>query len=116
MADRLGGPCQSADELRRRYHTANAQLKQAARSAIIPIGALAIGAARQRALLFKVLADAHDVSCQLLRGQHWAGDEDAAVNVVRIDGRDWVVDLVRAPGRLTGITEQMEQAGKHGNC
>ena len=70
------------------------------RSAVILLGRLSVGSARHRALLFKLLADAGGIACQLVRGGYLPGCEDQAFNLVTLDGKDWVVDLVVAPGRL----------------
>jgi hypothetical protein len=100
VADRLGGPYASPERLARAHAAASGAVKAAARSAIVPLGQLQIGAGRHRALLFKVLADALGMPCALLRGASYCGDEDAAAVVVRVDGAEWQVDLVCEPGNL----------------
>ena len=65
------------------------------------LGRLGIGAARHRALLFKMLADSLSIRCQLLMGRYLkAMGEDVAMNLVVVDGKDVLVDLVHSPGRL----------------
>jgi hypothetical protein len=100
VADRLGGTYASPERLARAHAAASGAVKAAARSPIVPLGQLQIGAGRHRALLFKVLADALGIPCALLRGASYAGDEDTAVAVVRAEGAEWQVDLVAEPGRL----------------
>lgn len=57
------------------------------RSVVIPLGNLKYGAARHRALLFKLLADSLNIRCQLRRGDPAGADEDMAVNAVMLDGK-----------------------------
>lgn len=68
--------------------------------AAIPLGALKVGSARHRALLFKLLADALGLPCQLQRDQR-GGADDQAYNIVKIESDEFTVDLVTDPGHLT---------------
>ena len=45
-----------------------------AASVVVPIGLLAMGAARHRALLFKVLADELGMPCRILKGRRLPGE------------------------------------------
>lgn len=45
----------------------------AAASVVVPIGLLAMGAARHRALLYKVLADELGMPCRILKGRRLPG-------------------------------------------
>ena len=72
VADQLGGRC-SFQELAQRYAPAAADLKARTGSLVLPLGALPVGLARHRALLFKALADASELPCQLLRGPSYLG-------------------------------------------
>ena len=73
VANQLGGRCSYA-ELSQRYHPMAAALKAKRRSLTLPIGALTVGLARHRALLFKSLADASELPCRLLRGRFYLGE------------------------------------------
>jgi hypothetical protein len=97
---RLGGPAETRAQLGERYAAGVAPLKATARSPVIAIGALPTGDLRHRALLFKALAPGVGVRCRLLRGERWTGSEDGAVCAVSVEGREWVVDLVKEPGAL----------------
>ena len=72
VADQLGGRCSYA-ELSHRYAPVAAALKARRDSIALPIGALSVGLARHRALLFKALADASELPCRLLRGKFYLG-------------------------------------------
>ena len=72
VADKLGGRCSFA-ECAVLWAAAAACLKAQRNSVVLPLGALPVGLARHRALLFKALADANDLPCQLLRGPSYLG-------------------------------------------
>jgi hypothetical protein len=97
---RLGGPADTRAQLGERYSAGVAALKATARSPVIAIGALPTGDLRHRALLFKALAPGVGVRCRLLRGERWTGSEDGAAVAVCVEGKEWVVDLVKEPGAL----------------
>ena len=67
MSDHMGG-ARDYESLSKAYSEFQAQLKDRLQSRILPIGALSVGLARHRALLFKTLADACELPCRLLRG------------------------------------------------
>ncbi len=123
VAGVMGGVAASEDALRRSYRAATAQLTQTCRSPIMPLGALALGTARHRALLFKVLGDALGVSVRVLRGaaagagSSGMADEDAAAAFVKVDGRQYQIDLLAEPGKLTAVQQESQgsnvsQAGR----
>ncbi len=64
VASHMGGRSNHA-ALSRRYAQARREQR---RGLVVPIGALSVGLARHRALLFKALADACELPCRMLRG------------------------------------------------
>ncbi len=62
------GGARDYESLSSAYSEFQGQLKDRLQSRILPIGALSVGLARHRALLFKTLADACELPCRLLRG------------------------------------------------
>ena len=62
------GGASSYESLSAAYAAFQGQLKDGLQSRILPIGSLAVGLPRHRALLFKTLADACELPCRLLRG------------------------------------------------
>lgn len=98
----MGGEARSSQELAPKWRDASRNLKRDHRGIVIPLGELRVGQLRHRALLFKVLADAVQVQCRLLRdgrdGAGPAGDNVGAL--VRVGGEDYIVDVMRKPGRL----------------
>ena len=67
VSEHMGGAMES-HSLSQAYTAFQAQLKDRLQSCILPIGSLAVGLPRHRALLFKTLADACELPCCLLRG------------------------------------------------
>ena len=67
VSEHMGG-AMDHHSLSQAYTAFQAQLKDRLQSRILPIGSLAIGLPRHRALLFKTLADACELPCCLLRG------------------------------------------------
>ncbi|KAF2588092.1 hypothetical protein F2Q70_00038768 [Brassica cretica] len=53
------------------------------KAAMNTCGFINIGLSRHRALLFKVLADSVRLPCRLVKGYHYLGNEDDAVNTIR---------------------------------
>ncbi len=68
---------------------------------MVPLGDLPVGLYRHRALLFKVLADSIELPCRLVRAIHNVapGGVLKAAALVRVDGKEMMVDLMRSPGR-----------------
>ncbi|KAM7278834.1 hypothetical protein ACFE04_005968 [Oxalis oulophora] len=99
VSDFMGGPVADPDNILRAWQNLSYRLKATLGSMVLPIGSLTIGLARHRALLFKVLADSVGLPCRLVKGQQYTGSDDAAVNFVKIDdGREYIVDVMAAPG------------------
>ncbi|KAK9808194.1 hypothetical protein WJX73_007130 [Symbiochloris irregularis] len=115
VANQLGGRCSYA-ELSQRYSPVASALKARLGSLALPIGALSVGLARHRSLLFKTLADASELPCRLLRGRFYLGAAgctgDAAIVMVRVNGREVMVDLVADPGTVYPVVpDSIPQAG-----
>ena len=67
VSEHMGG-AMDHHSLSQAYTAFQARLKDRLQSRILPIGSLAVGLPRHRALLFKTLADACELPCCLLRG------------------------------------------------
>ena len=96
---KLGGRCQTAEEaadLRERWLAESRAVRRRLGSMVVPLGELRVGLSRQRALLFKVLADAINIECQLIKNSFfgWSrrADPGGCVAVVRCSGVEYVVD------------------------
>ncbi|CAN6464879.1 unnamed protein product [Victoria cruziana] len=77
------------------------RLRSSLNTNFLPIGCSNVGLSRHRALLFKVIADSVGIPCRLVKGSHYIGIDDGAVNLIRTeDGREFLVDLMGAPGAL----------------
>ncbi|EXC10340.1 Serine/threonine-protein kinase [Morus notabilis] len=97
----MGGPVKDANVMLARWMERSMELRTSLHTSVFPIGSITIGLSRHRALLFKVLADNIKMSCRLLKGSHYTGVEDDAVNVLKLeDEREFLVDLMAAPGTL----------------
>jgi tRNA A-37 threonylcarbamoyl transferase component Bud32 len=49
----------------------------------------------------QILADSVGIPCKLVKGSNYTGDEDDAVNIIKVDKeREFLVDLMAAPGTL----------------
>ncbi|XP_031090520.1 probable serine/threonine-protein kinase SIS8 isoform X3 [Ipomoea triloba] len=112
VSDHMGGPVVDPDNMLIAWKNLSYKLKKTHGSMVLPLGSLTIGLARHRALLFKVLADSVGVPCRLVKGQQYTGSDDVAMNFVKIDdGREYIVDLMAAPGALI----PSDTAGGHGD-
>ncbi|CAL5186657.1 unnamed protein product [Lathyrus oleraceus] len=100
VADYMGGPVGNPESLSKAWRSLSYSLKTTLGSMVLPLGSLTIGLARHRALLFKVLADRLSIPSRLVKGQQYTGSDDAAINFVKIDGREYIVDLMADPGTL----------------
>ncbi|PNH03484.1 Serine/threonine-protein kinase CTR1 [Tetrabaena socialis] len=100
VCDRFGGTYDSESSLEHFWQVSSSAEKRRNHSAVVLLCRLEVGAARHRAILFKVLADAAKLQCSLIRGQVLCGADNAANVLVMVDGREHVVDLVFEPGRL----------------
>lgn len=97
----MGGPVKDANVMLARWMERSMELRTSLHTSVLPIGSITIGLSRHRALLFKVLADTIKMPCRLLKGSHYTGVEDDAVNVIKLeDEREFLVDLMGAPGTL----------------
>lgn len=101
VADQMGGPVDDEALLHKRWRANSAELRVSLGNVLLPLGRLQIGLGRHRALLFKVLADAVGIPCQLLKGKQYTGSDEGAVNIIKVDtGREYIIDLMGAPGTL----------------
>eukprot|EP00249_Psilotum_nudum_P022894 c28683_g2_i2 orf=478-3453(+) len=115
VSEHMGGPVSDANEMLKRWRTRSYELRTSLNNIVLPLGCLRIGLSRHRALVFKVLADYVGIPCRLVKGSHYTGTDEGAVNIVKIDNeREYIVDLMGAPGTLlpaeiVGMTPQMDQ-------
>lgn len=110
VAEYMGGSVEDPESMSRAWRSLSYSLKATLGSMVLPLGSLTIGLARHRALLFKVLADSLGIPCRLVKGMQYTGSDDVAMNFVKIDeGREYIVDLMAAPGTLI----PSDAAGSH---
>ncbi|MCO5550891.1 hypothetical protein L7F22_004385 [Adiantum nelumboides] len=100
VVGQMGGPVIDDDLLYRRWRTSSEVLRVSLGTVVLPLGRLEIGLGRHRALLFKLLADAVGFPCQLVKGKAYTGTDEGAVNIIKVDGREFIIDLMGAPGTL----------------
>ncbi|XP_051119382.1 serine/threonine-protein kinase EDR1 [Andrographis paniculata] len=101
IVQRMGGPVSDVEEMFRRWKARNRELRIYLNTIVLPLGSLDIGHSRQRALLFKVLADMINLPCKLVRGSYYTGTDEGAVNLIKLDdGSEYIIDLMGAPGTL----------------
>ncbi|KAG8381814.1 hypothetical protein BUALT_Bualt05G0012000 [Buddleja alternifolia] len=101
IVERMGGPVSDVEEMFRTWRERNYELRISLNSIILPLGSLDIGHSRQRALLFKVLADRINLPCKLVKGSYYTGTDEGAVNLIKLDsGSEYIIDLMGAPGTL----------------
>jgi hypothetical protein len=101
VTQHMGGPVKDANIMLARWMERSTELRTSLHTSVLPIGTLKIGLLRHRALLFKVLADNVGINCRLVKGSHYTGNEDDAVNVIKLaDESEFLVDLMGAPGTL----------------
>uniref|UniRef100_A0A2P2KC80 non-specific serine/threonine protein kinase n=1 Tax=Rhizophora mucronata TaxID=61149 RepID=A0A2P2KC80_RHIMU len=101
VTEHMGGPVKDANIMLARWIERSRELRTALHTSILPIGSINVGLSRHRALLFKVLADNIKLPCRLVKGSHYTGVEDDAVNIIKLeDEREFLVDLMAAPGTL----------------
>ncbi|CAN4098287.1 unnamed protein product [Withania somnifera] len=112
VSDHMGGPVVDPDSMLLAWRSLSYNLKATLGSMVLPLGSLTIGLARHRALLFKVLADSVGIPCRLVKGKQYTGSDEVAMNYVKIDGREYIVDLMAAPGTLI----PSDTSGVHGDC
>ncbi|XP_059649381.1 serine/threonine-protein kinase EDR1 [Cornus florida] len=101
VTDHMGGPVRDANIMLARWMERSTELRTSLHTSVLPIGSLKIGLSRHRALLFKVLADTVGIPCRLVKGSHYTGVEDDAVNIIKLANEsEFLVDLMGAPGTL----------------
>ncbi|OAY44153.1 serine/threonine-protein kinase EDR1 [Manihot esculenta] len=97
----MGGPVKDANIMLARWMERSTELRTSLHTSVLPIGSINIGLSRHRALLFKVLADNTRLPCRLVKGSHYTGIEDDAINIIKLeDEREFLVDLMADPGTL----------------
>ncbi|KAL9176706.1 hypothetical protein ABFS82_01G013600 [Erythranthe guttata] len=101
VVERMGGPVSDVEEMFRRWRARNLELKLHFNTVVLPLGSLDVGNSRQRALLFKVLADRINLPCKLVKGSYYTGTDEGAVNLIKLDSEsEYIIDLMGAPGTL----------------
>ncbi|XP_020571165.1 serine/threonine-protein kinase EDR1-like [Phalaenopsis equestris] len=101
VSQHMGGPVKDANEMLVRWIEKSTELRSSLQTSLLPIGCINIGLSRHRALLFKVLADNVGIPCKLVKGSHYTGVDGDAVNIIKYgDHREFLVDLMAAPGTL----------------
>ncbi|KAK9292058.1 hypothetical protein L1049_020012 [Liquidambar formosana] len=101
VTEHMGGPVKDPNIMLARWMERSTELRTSRQTSVLPIGSLNIGLSRHRALLFKVLADSVKIPCRLVKGSHYTGVEDDAVNIIKLDDeREFLVDLMAEPGTL----------------
>jgi hypothetical protein len=115
---KLGGRCQTAEEaadLRERWLAESRAVRRRLGSLVVPLGELSVGLSRQRALLFKVLADAINIECQLIQNSFfgWSrrADPGGCVAVVRCSGVEYVVDPLGGGMHRLPVVSGAESSG-----
>eukprot|EP00250_Pteridium_aquilinum_P006238 c16196_g1_i1 orf=670-3183(-) len=112
VVQQMGGPVVDANDILRSWRSKSYELRTSLNNIVLPLGCLKIGLSRHRALLFKVLADHVGIPCRLVKGSHYTGTDEGAVNVVKLESeREYIVDLMGAPGTLLPA----EMVGATGN-
>ncbi|KAL3537896.1 hypothetical protein ACH5RR_001262 [Cinchona calisaya] len=101
VTEHMGGPVKDANIIVARWMEKRTELRTSLHTAVFPLGSLRLGLSRHRALLFKVLADNVGIPCRLVKGSNYTGNEDDAVNVIKLPNEsEFLVDLMGAPGTL----------------
>ncbi|XP_047071930.1 serine/threonine-protein kinase EDR1-like isoform X1 [Lolium rigidum] len=101
VADHMGGPVIDANEMITRWLSKSIEQRTSHQTSLLHIGSIEIGLSRHRALLFKILADSVGIPCKLVKGSHYTGLEDDAINIIKMDNRrEFLVDVMAAPGTL----------------
>ncbi|RDX64846.1 Serine/threonine-protein kinase CTR1, partial [Mucuna pruriens] len=91
----------SEDDLFPKWRNCINDLRDCLGSIVVPIGSLSTGLCRQRAVLFKVLADTIDLPCRIAKGCKYCSRNDASSCLVRFGlDREYMVDLIAKPGCL----------------
>ncbi|XP_042386948.1 serine/threonine-protein kinase EDR1-like isoform X1 [Zingiber officinale] len=96
----MGGRVRDANDMLAKWMERSTELRSTQQTSLLPIGCIKVGLSRHRALLFKVLADNIGIPCRLVKGSHYTGVDDDAINIINLDEREFLVDLMAAPGTL----------------
>ncbi|WOG82788.1 hypothetical protein DCAR_0101956 [Daucus carota subsp. sativus] len=101
VTEHMGGPVRDANTILQKWTESSTKLRTSLHTSVLPVGSLKVGLSRHRALLFKVLADYVGITCRLVKGSHYTGVEDDAINIIKLeDESEFLVDLMGAPGTL----------------
>uniref|UniRef100_A0A7N0UQS5 non-specific serine/threonine protein kinase n=1 Tax=Kalanchoe fedtschenkoi TaxID=63787 RepID=A0A7N0UQS5_KALFE len=101
VTEHMGGPVKDGSVMLARWIERSTELRTSRHTSVFPVGTLSIGLSRHRALLFKVLADSISLPCKLVKGCHYTGTEDDALNMIKLENdREYLVDLMAEPGTL----------------
>ncbi|XP_078430906.1 protein kinase superfamily protein isoform X2 [Wolffia australiana] len=100
VTEHMGGPVRDANDMVARWVERSSELRTSLHTSLLPIGGIRVGLSRHRALLFKVLADHIGIPCKLVKGNHYTGIDDDAVDLIKLSDREFLVDLMAAPGTL----------------
>ncbi|XP_057817166.1 serine/threonine-protein kinase EDR1 isoform X2 [Cryptomeria japonica] len=103
VADHMGGPVSNANDMLARWTITSYELRASSNNIILLLGCMKIGLSRHRALLFKVLADLVGIPCRLVKGSHYTGIDGGAINIIKLDEGEFIVDLMGAPGSLIPV-------------
>ncbi|EMS51788.1 hypothetical protein TRIUR3_18072 [Triticum urartu] len=90
VADHMGGPVIDANEMITRWLSKSIEQRTSHQTSLLHIGSIEIGLSRHRALLFKILADIVGIPCKLVKGSHYTGVEDDAINIIKMDDKSCV--------------------------
>ncbi|GMY05305.1 serine/threonine-protein kinase EDR1-like [Fagus crenata] len=91
----MGGPVKDANIMLARWMERRTELRTSLQTGVLPIGSFN---ARKHGC---VLTDKIKMPCRLVKGSHYTGIEDDAINIIKLeDEREFLVDLMEAPGTL----------------
>ncbi|KAJ6928937.1 hypothetical protein NC652_012947 [Populus alba x Populus x berolinensis] len=109
----MGGPVKDANLILAKWMERSTELRTSLQTSVLPIGSVNIGLSRHRALLFKVLADTIKLPCRLVKGSHYTGIEDDAVNIIKLeDERLWLVLATKYDPQCKGLDPCLKGHGK----
>jgi len=98
VADAFGGPILKSELIEFGYEMAIVELKRSSNSNVVPLGQIAKGLYRERALLFKVICDQVGLPVTLEQREY-----RRAWNSICLRGTQFIVDLIGSPGKLHAI-------------
>ncbi|MQL93715.1 hypothetical protein Taro_026372 [Colocasia esculenta] len=100
VIEHMGGTVSDGIDMLARWTVQSSEMRTSLQTSLLPIGGIRIGLSRHRALLFKVLADHVNIPCKLVKGSHYTGGDHDAVNMIKLNNGEFLVDLMAAPGTL----------------